>query len=231
MEQLIELLQHIKNPYLSGFLGGLIFFLYMTKDSWKKVVEETSLSKIISQLKRNPYVLEDLLNHDLFNELHSYKGFKYEFYTHGKADITKSKIYGDFLDLKIESTSKNMALICQKATPQMTKQELKFLVNNCFNSCNLTLENKLTNRFIEKGLNKKDAEMIMNKFFIVRSEVMVKYNKRIESIFACDFYRTNFDLILAIYEVIAFEIEDIIKDGIQCFEAINGTFLELEYEV
>ncbi len=120
---------------------------------------------------------------------------------------------------------------CQKANPEMTRQELKLLVNNCFNACNLTLENRLINRFQEKGLNKKDAEIIMQKFFIVRSEVMGKYNKRIDSIFACDFYRTNFDLVLAIYEVIAFEIEDIIEDGVRCFEEINGTFLELEYEV
>ena len=231
MEQITELIRQINNPYLAAILIGFLSFLYLTKDSWRDLISKTSLSKILKETSKNPYEIFDLLKHDLFNEIDSYKSHKYEFKTHGKVDITKSKIFNDFLDLKIDSTSKNMALICQKATPEMTRQELKYLVNNCFNACNLTLENRLINKFQEKGLNKKDAEIIMNKFYIVRSEVMGKYNKRIDSIFACDFYRTNFDLVLAIYEVIAFEIEDIIDDGVKCFEEINGTFMELEYEV
>ena len=223
MEKVFEVIGKIDNPFVLGSVIVITYFLYITKDSWAKVISKLRLTK-------NKYDIIDLTNHDLFTELLNYKGHVTHFHTHGQLDVTKNKVFKEFLDMKIDSTIENMRSVCEEATEDMSKVELKHLINTSFNNCNLTLENKLTQRFMDNGLNKKDAEMIMDKFHELRSKAMIKYNKRIESIFACDFYNTNFLLILALYEIIAFEVEDIIKDGVECFEDVNGLFFDLDYE-
>lgn len=222
MEKLLEIVKQIDNPYVLGVVVILTYFFYLTKDSWSTVISKLRLTK-------NKYDIIDLKNHDLFTEMLSYKGFKTEFYTHGSLDTTKNKIFNDFLELKIDSTIENMISICEESTEDLSKAELKHLVNSCFNKCNLTLADRLKQRFLDNGLNKSDADIIIDKFYDLRTEAMSRYNKRIESIFACDFYQSNFHLILALYEIIAFEIEDVVKDGVKCFEEINGTFLDLDY--
>ena len=226
MEQIFEIINHIDNPFVLGCVIAFVSFVYMTKQSWMDVVKSIGNTK----KRGSKYGLTDLVNHDLFHELKTYKTYKIDFYTHEKFDNTKTKIFADFLQMKIDATSENMMKICQDSFDEMSKQELKSLVNKYFNCCNMTLEKNLIGQFKEKGLTTSDAQMIMDKFYSIRNDSMKKYQKRIDSIFACDFYQSNFDLVLALYEVIAFEIEDVVDHGKEVFDHINGTFYDLEYE-
>jgi hypothetical protein len=228
MEQLFEIISGIHNPFVLGGVISFVTFIYLTKDSWTEVVSKIGTK---SDLQKTKYKISDLTNHDLFHELKVYKTFKINYFTHEKFDETKTKIFHDFLQMKIDITSKNMMEICENATNEMSKVELKSLINESFDSCNIELEKKLVRQFKDKGLSPKDAEIIMSKFYNIRKHSMKKYNKRIDSIFACDFYQTNFDLILALYEVIASEIEDVVEHGKEAFDYVNGTFYNLKYEI
>ena len=175
------------------------------------------------------YSISDLSKHDLFNELEIHKRHRFEFETHGEDDLTKALIFKDFLEAKLSATSENMLKISSEATNEMSKQELKQHVNNCFNSCNICLEDNLRIVFAEKGFDLEHSKIIVDKFYSVRESALERYSRRIDSIFACDFYENNFQLILALYKVIAFEIDDIVHHSHETFTEINGMFFNMEY--
>ena len=226
MEGVFELIiDKIGNPYLLGLIMILMIVLFFLKTGINNFLSNVNIFKG----KENKYNLKDLSKHDLFNELEIHKRQRFEFETHGKDDLTKALIFKDFLDAKLTSTSKNMLRISSEASDEMTKQDLKAHVNQCFNDCNQCLEKELKKVFIEKGFDLKNSEIIIEKFYAVRESALEKYSRRIDSIFACDFYDNNFQLILALYEVIAFEIDDIVQHSHETFIEVNGMFYELEY--
>ena len=226
MEGIFELIiDKIGNPYLLGLIMILMMVLFFLKTGINNFLSNVNIFKG----KENKYNLKDLSKHDLFNELEIHKRQRFEFETHGKDDLTKALIFKDFLDAKLTSTSKNMLRISSEASDEMTKQDLKAHVNQCFNDCNQCLEKELKKVFIEKGFDLKNSEIIIEKFYAVRESALEKYSRRIDSIFACDFYDNNFQLILALYEVIAFEIDDIVQHSHETFIEVNGMFYELEY--
>jgi len=229
LEQIVsEIIDKISNPLILVFI--LIFFslLFFLRKGLNTFLSKVDPSQIFKG-KENKYNLKDLSKHDLFNELEIHKRQRFEFETHGKDDITKALIFKDFLEAKLNSTSKNMLRISSESTDEMTKQDLKAHVNQCFNDCNQCLEEELKKVFIEKGFDLNNSEVIIEKFYAVRESALEKYSRRIDSIFACDFYENNFQLILALYEVIAFEIDDIVQHSHETFIEVNGMFYELEY--
>ena len=230
MEGLFEaIVNKISSPLMLTVVLMFSITLFLLRKGINTFISNITLKDLFRRRKYK-YNIKDLCNHDLFNELEMAKLYSFEFETNGELDITKGLVFKDFIDVKLSSTQENMLKISQEATNEMTKQELKAHVNNCFNDCNNCLGQTLKKVFIEKGLDQKSAELVLMKFFLIRSRALKRYNKRLESLFACDYYENNFQLILAIYEVIAFEIDDIISNGYETFVEINGMFYGLEYK-
>ncbi len=230
MEGLIEsIINKISSPAMLSVILIFSITLYFLRKGINTFISNINVKDLFRR-RKTLYRIKDLCNHDLFNELEIAKLYSYEFETNGETDITKGLVFKDFIDVKLTSTKKNMLKISQEATNEMTKQELKAHVNNCFNNCNDCLGKNLKRTFIDKGLSEKSAEMVLMKFFLIRSRALKRYNKRLESIFACDFYENNFQLILALYEVIAYEIDDIISNSYETFVEINGMFYGLDYK-
>ncbi len=230
MEGLFEaIINKISSPAMLSVILIFSITLYFLRKGINEFIGKIK-PKDLFKRRKTLYRIKDLCNHDLFNELEIAKLYSYEFETNGETDITKGLVFKDFIDVKLTSTKKNMLRISQEATNEMTKQELKAHVNNCFNDCNDCLGKNLKRTFINKGLSEKSAEMVLMKFFLIRSRALKRYNKRLESIFACDFYENNFQLILALYEVIAYEIDDIISNSYETFVEINGMFYGLDYK-
>jgi len=230
MESLFEvIINKISSPIMLSVILIFSITLYFLRKGINEFISNINVKDLFRRRKYK-YNIKDLCNHDLFNELEIAKLYSYEFETNGETDITKGLVFKDFIDVKLTSTKKNMLKISQEANNEMTKQELKAHVNNCFNDCNDCLGKNLKRTFINKGLSEKSAEMVLMKFFLIRSRALKRYNKRLESIFACDFYENNFQLILALYEVIAYEIDDIISNSYETFVEINGMFYGLDYK-
>ena len=230
MEGLFEaIINKISSPAMLSVILIFSITLYFLRKGINEFISNINVKDLFRRRKYK-YNIKDLCNHDLFNELEIAKLYSYEFETNGETDITKALVFKDFIDVKLTSTKKNMLKISQEANNEMTKQELKAHVNNCFNDCNDCLGKNLKRTFIDKGLSEKSAELVLMKFFLIRSRALKRYNKRLESIFACDFYENNFQLILALYEVIAYEIDDIISNSYETFVEINGMFYGLDYK-
>ena len=230
MEGLFEaIINKISSPAMLSVILIFSITLYFLRKGINEFISNIKVKDLFRR-RKTLYRIKDLCNHDLFNELEIAKLYSYEFETNGETDITKALVFKDFIDVKLTSTKKNMLKISQEANNEMTKQELKAHVNNCFNDCNDCLGKNLKRTFIDKGLSEKSAELVLMKFFLIRSRALKRYNKRLESIFACDFYENNFQLILALYEVIAYEIDDIISNSYETFVEINGMFYGLDYK-
>jgi hypothetical protein len=206
---------------LATVLLTVIILAYIFKDS---------IPKLFYKKTKFNYNISDLEMHDLFTELEHYKSFMHEFKSYHLIDKTKTKVFKDFLDIKMQETSDNLKAICKIADNSMKRAELKHLILEQFNYCNVCLEKNLKQRFLEKGLSMEISEIVINKFFHIRQSTMDKYERRIESVFACDFYETNFQLILAVYEMVTFEIDEIVNQIVRAFESVNGMFFELEYK-
>lgn len=234
MKEILEVVSNkLDNPVIIVLTLIVLFFLYITKEAWIKKISSITAKDLKKAIGKKPYfqyAIKDLEKHDLFvSDIPSYRDYRYDFYTHGQLDETKSKIFTDFLNVKMDSTKDNMLKISKKAKDEMSRVDLKNHINKCFNSCNECLENNLETLFITNGLTQEMSKVIIYKFYAVRRKAMERYNRRIDSIFACDFYESNFQIILAVYEVVAYEMDDIIEDSIQTFKEINGLFLNLEY--
>jgi len=236
MESVISnLIQAVDNPWLISTVVLITIIVWLTKDGWVSLIKKIDVNKINFSLKKKnsfTYKIQDLKNHDLFTTLEALKNTKMPDFYHGEdLDSSKSKIFSDFISCKMESTKENMMSISQKANNEMSRMELKNHVHNCFIECNLGLEKRLKNKFMANNLTEEQAIKVINKFYEIRGEAIKKYNERIDSIFACDFYENNFQLILSLYEVIAFEVKDIVEDSHEAFRDINGMFFKLDYRM
>lgn len=223
MKELLSLIDNIEGGILSALvlLIGLFMFIYKEAVStWIKNFK----------FKRFKYDIKDLVLHDLFFELERRKGYTKEFRSYHKLDETKTKVFKDFIDIKLDNTSISLKQIVEEYKKGMSKAELKSLVFSKFDECNKCLENRLIKRFTEGGLTLEVSRTIVDKFFEIRTNTLNVYEERIESVFACDFYESNFQLILAVYELVTFEIDGIIKETVKAFELVNGLFFELDYK-
>jgi len=223
VEELLSLIDNIEGGILSALV--LLIGLFM-------IIYKEPISVWIKNFKFNKYKyhVNDLLLHDLFFELERRKGYTKEFRSYHVLDETKTKVFKDFIDIKLDNTSISLKQIVQEYKKGMSKAELKSLVFSKFDECNKCLENRLIKRFTEGGLTLEVSKTIVDKFFEIRNNTLKVYDERIESVFACDFYETNFQLILAVYELVAFEIDGIINETVKAFESVNGLFFELEYK-
>ena len=228
-----ETITYISNQWVLGIVIISAIFIYYTRKSIGRFIEKVNIPAIIHSLKRNEkfkYKISDLEQHDLFLELENSKGSRFDFYTHGKLDTSKSEFFIDFLNILLENTKISMLKVCYNATNELSRVSLKHLIVTSLQECNYSLNKDLLERFINEGLTKDQAKQVINKFHGIRSSTIDRYNKRVESIFACDFYENNFQLLLAVYEVIAFELDDVIGHSTETFDRINGLFMELAYK-
>jgi len=224
MKELFDLIGNIEGTIASAVVLLLGLFMFLFKEAISVAIKNYRVSA------KFKYKIKDLELHDLFFELEKHKGFTKVFRSYHVVDETKTKVFKDFIDIKLDNTLLSLREIVKEANSSMTRQELKQLVLSKFNQCNCRLEERLMKRFVEGGLTKDVADNIISKFFEIRQDTLNRYDNRIEAVFACDFYENNFQLILAVYELVTFEIEGIIYESVKTFESVNGLFFELEYK-
>ena len=213
---LTTIMQSISNQWVLAVIAIFTAFTYITRKSLGKFIEQLNIPAVIKAFKSKreekfKYTIADLEQHDLFLELDNGKSSRFEFFTHDVYDATKSQIFVDFLEMLLENTKVSMLKVCFNADNEMTRVALKHLISASLQEGNYTLNRDILEKFILQGLTKDQAKIVLNKFHDIRTNTLTRYHKRVESIFACDFYENNFQLLLAVYEVIAFELDDIIE--------------------
>lgn len=226
---LTPLLKAVDHPILAAAIILSIALAFIFKDKIFSYITQSSYKRKSS---RSPYYIKDLESHDVFNTLYRVKNEvkNSKFYTHGKFDATKTKMCSDFANFKADVCYQGFKdFISDEGLETMAKDKLKIEVTK--------LQNKLHEKYIEqikdhwrrKGVKLDDAEYIVELFEKFRYDVLVSFEHRINSIFGTSYHKSNFDLMLAIFEMWAMGIDLLPKDMQTTFESVNGRFQELDY--
>lgn len=178
-----------------------------------------------------------LINHNVFNVIEEVRNDikRVEFFIdldHKTNDVTKEKMFIDFMNHKLNSVSKHTLAFMKR------EDELIGLSKTELHNYTVGLIHNITNEymaqakstFINKGLTVKDAEYIIGLFEEWRYDTIKAMKYQIEYLFSSEYHSTNYDILLSILEIFSFSILLVPKDGIQSFNEFNGKFSEVAYE-
>lgn len=213
------------------------------KENLEKELRESIRKEIREELKAEErgVTIEDLKDHDLFVELElQKKTVNKNFTTHGKFDENKTKIFKIFLEEKMNSVNWSMQKmlkeyhdleknILEKHSRKINAEDLKHHVLKNFIACDENLGCELDYKLNQIGLDAHTRKDIIDRFSTVRANTLKNYNNRINRMFtpSTAYHISNEFLILSLFEIIAFEIEGMVRDISAAFETINGMFLDL----
>jgi len=204
----------------------------INRQNKKSNTQQTDTSQEVSQ----PYRFEDLLYHDLFSVIFEVKStVKHHQFDDEDGGETKTRVFHDFINIMLEEIHDSMKrlvtmIAMQHKNGEVSRDELKQLIRKTLNSIVDEYCTKGEYHLIDKGLNKKDAEYVVELFEKWRAETRASVNARMDAIFASSFHTTNFHRTLAIYELISVSVSLIPKDGIRSFESMNGKFKTIQYD-
>ena len=182
--------------------------------------------------KKEKRDIVELENHDVFHTLERTRQIikTMQFYTHGEFDRVKTAMCYDFAKHKTIKCGDRMdKLLRVKNIDKMDRDALKRLI--------LKEQSKMHEDYISairiewqlKGLNKEDIDYVVHVFERFRQGVVESFEARINSIFGSTYTDTNFELMLAVFEMWAMGIDLLPKDMLNAFKHLNGRFKGIKY--
>jgi hypothetical protein len=188
------------------------------------------ISKLIGK-KEIKEDIKDLKSHNLFSTLARVKNeaMFLKFYSHGKYDITKSKMCSDFVKFKCDVCSLRFSEFLDNEIDKLSSDELKNIVLSDMWAMHNEYIDKIKIHWLSKGLKSEDIDYAIELFERFRHDVVLSFQHRIDAIFSCEHYNNNFKKILATYEMYAMGIDLLPKDLLTTFETINGKFADIKY--
>lgn len=175
--------------------------------------------------------LKSLLNHDIFNTCSRVKlEMKFvKFYTDKEFDTSKTRMCQDFVNINSDVCSEAFKVFLDRDLLTLTPDNLKTIVLTEMNKMHVDYISKIKNLWLQKGIELEDVDYVVELFERFRWDVVVSFGHRVEAIFSSTFHKSNFDKILACYDMYAMGIDLLPKDIQTTFEALNGKFKALEY--
>lgn len=175
--------------------------------------------------------IKSLKSHDIFSTLQRVKqeAMFLKFFSHGKYDETKSRMSGDFVRFKCEICYDKFQTFLDHDFSKLSSDELKQLILSSLWNMHSKYVNEIKNHWIDRGIEKKDVDYVIELFELFRHGVVVGFQHRVEAIFSCEHYDSHFKKILACYNIFAFGIDLLPKDLQDTFESINGKFANIKY--
>ena len=219
---MFDFLSHINLPpyllFIVIIFGILVYYFH--KD----------ISKLIGK-KEIKEDIKDLKSHNLFSTLARVKNeaMFLKFYSHGKYDITKSKMCSDFVKFKCDVCSLRFSEFLDNEIDKLSSDELKNIVLSDMWAMHNEYIDKIKIHWLSKGLKSEDIDYAIELFERFRHDVVLSFQHRIDAIFSCEHYNNNFKKILATYEMYAMGIDLLPKDLLTTFETINGKFADIKY--
>lgn len=219
---IIKLLEN--NPFLVFIFTLLITIFYLVKDSLPLL-----LTSFTTYIKLTSPPISKLQYHNIFSTLPRVEKeiSMMKFYTHGKFDKNKTRLCVSF--------SSNKCRVCDYRIKDFLKNDLSSLEHNELKNYILWFQTDIHNEYIKNirtewmamGIKPEDVDEIVLLFEKFRFGVIQSFEKRINSIFADTYHKTNFDKVLAVLETWSMGIDLLPKDMSETFEAINGKFTNL----
>lgn len=219
---MFDFLTHINLPpyllFIVIIFGILIYYFH--KD----------ISKLIGK-KEVKEEIKDLKSHNLFSTLARVKNeaMFLKFFSHGKYDVTKSKMCSDFVKFKCDVCSLRFSEFLDAEIDELSSDELKNVVLSDMWAMHNEYINQIKLHWLSKGIKAEDIDYAIELFEKFRHDVVLSFQHRIDAIFSCEHYNNNFKKILATYEMYAMGIDLLPKDLLTTFETINGKFADIKY--
>lgn len=219
---MFDFLSHINLPpyllFIVIIFGILVYYFH--KD----------ISKLIGK-KEIKEDIKDLKSHNIFTTLERVKkevSFM-KFYTHTKYDAVKTQMCKDFTDYKCDTCAKHFTSFLDNDFKNISFDELKTMILKEMYLMHENYIKETKNHWLNKGINNEDTTYIVELFEKFRYDVVVSFQHRIDSIFACTHHKSNFEKILACYEMFSMGIDLLPRDMQTTFEALNGKFATINY--
>ena len=190
-----------------------------------------SLKSVIFKRKIARKILR-LKYHSMFRVIENTRTrVKYtKFYNYKKFDSTKSQMFVDFMNFKLDAIAEEFQNLIVLASKSVDNDMLK---DQVYNTMGRTVEvyiEKTRMHFIKNGVPYDDADEIIRLFEKWREETINIIQAEVTAIFASNYHKSKYENLLAVLGAISIAIALIPKDGIAAFNAINGKFMEIKYK-
>lgn len=221
------------SPLMSFLIILWIITLVTFRKDFAERIKSFDFRKIrLFKRKKEFKKISLLKDHDLFNVIDRVRSevrFK-KFYTSGEFDVTKTKMFIDFINFHLDSIKKQYKIFFEnKSLATKNTDELKASLLMLMNNTDSLCTKQAKEYFLAKGLSLEDVEYTINLFEVWRNETNKALTSRINGIFSSTFHSDNFEKLLGCLEVISMSTELILKDGYESFEKMNGRFKNLSY--
>lgn len=176
--------------------------------------------------------LKTLRYHDVFRTISDVRNqtSKATFYTDGELDVTKGRMFADFMDFKLNAVSLAFLDVIEKASDARNDDHLKNMIQDAVVDSVKAYILRTENHFLRKGIPIEDAKYAVNVFEEWRVETIKSVNNEIKNIFSSEFYTGKHEKLLAVLQVISMAISLIPKDGKAAFNSMNGKFKKIKYK-
>lgn len=224
---ILNILQQIDNPYLISLILLLVIVIMIYKVEIASFVRRLGITK----RKKNKKI-QELLHHDVFSTLEraAFEVKVMKFYTGKKYDKVKSKMCYDFTKSKSRTCAMHMKNLARyPKLEKMQNNELKNFVIDAQNEMHKEYVKNTKNLWLSKGIPSGDVDHVIHLFETFRYDVVNSFAHRIESIFGSSFHETNFDKMLAVFDMWAMGIDLLPRDMQITFEGLNGKFQDIKY--
>jgi hypothetical protein len=220
-------IQSILNSKLSSTMIFILVLVVIILYYFNKPI----IAWLTSIYKTKPSLIISLKSHDIFPTLIRIKqeAMFLKFYSHGKYDSTKSRMSADFVKFKCDVCYKEFNDFLDNDLKNISNDELKQKILNAMWDMHKEYVRQIKAHWLDKGIDKENVDYVIELFEKFRNDVVVSFQHRIEAIFSCEHYDTNFKKILACYNIFAFGIDLLPKDLQTTFESINGKFSNIKY--
>ena len=173
-----------------------------------------------------------LKSHDIFPTLQRVRqeATFLKFYSHGEYDETKSRMSSDFVKFKCDVCYVEFEKFLDQDFKNVSSDGLKSMILSAMWSMHEEYVKQIKAHWLNIGIEKDNVDYVIELFEKFRHDVVMSFQHRIDAIFSCEHYDTNFKKILASYNIFAFGIDLLPKDLQTTFESINGRFTNIKYK-
>ena len=197
-----------------------------------EIVIPEFIKNLFSSKKVEKRKIKQLADHDVFATLARVRkeiALK-KFYTHGEYDETKTAMCYDFAKHKTRECAQGMYdIVFTPGVDSMNRDALKKFILDWQQQMHVNYINEIKKEWRNKDVQEKDIDYVIHLFEKFRYDVIVSFEYRINSIFGSTYNKTNFSLVLAVYEMWAMGIDLLPADMSRTFQAINGHFKQIKY--
>jgi len=215
--------------------------IYIFKDSIGTVIKKIPISSLRFFKKKDPIVVEkevikyitkefdysELLFHDFFLSLKQIdsKIKQIDFSNEKPLNPIKRTMMLKLMEYKMISIEEGFKkIIKQNDLESITAQEFKFRVISTITELIEDYNKKAVEKYISMGVSLEDSWYFVDSYEGYRSTVIESFVERLESICVSKQYSSNYERLLAMFEILTVAVDIIPRDVKSLYFIINGRY-------